>query len=44
MLRGKSQTFRVGDSVFGAGELREVTAEGVVIALGRREMFIPILR
>jgi hypothetical protein len=44
MMRGKTQTFRLGDAVFGAGELREVSSDGVIIALGRREMFIPILR
>lgn len=44
MQRGKTQTFRVGESVFNTGELREVKSDGVVIALGRREMFIPIVR
>lgn len=42
--RGKTQTFRVGESVFNTGELREVKSDGVVIALGRREMFIPLIR
>jgi hypothetical protein len=44
MQRGKTQTFRVGESVFNTGELLEVKPDGVVIALGRREMFIPLIR
>jgi hypothetical protein len=44
MQRGKTQTFRVGESVFNTGELLEVKSDGVVIALGRREMFIPLMR
>lgn len=44
MQRGKTQTFVVGDPVFGTGELREIKNDGVVVALGRREMFIPLLK
>jgi hypothetical protein len=44
MQRGKTQTFQLGDPVFGTGELREIKNDGVVVALGRREMFIPLLR
>jgi hypothetical protein len=44
LQRGKSQTFRVGESVFGTGELKDIRNDGVVLALGRREMFIPLIR
>lgn len=42
--RGKVQTFRVGESVFGVGELMDIRIDGVMLALGRREVFIPIRR
>lgn len=44
LQRGKSQTFRVGEPVFGTGELKDIRTDGVVLALGRREMFIPLIR
>jgi hypothetical protein len=44
LQRGKSQTFRVGEPVFGTGELKDIRNDGVVLALGRREMFIPLIR
>ncbi len=42
--RGKIQNFRVGEPVFGVGELMEIKVDGVVLALGRREIFIPLIR
>jgi len=42
--RGKVQTFRVGEPVFGVAELMDVRSDGVMLALGRREVFIPISR
>lgn len=42
--RGKTQTFRVGEPVFGVGELLDIKVDGVVLALGRREIFIPLIR
>lgn len=44
LQRGKTQTFRLGDAVFGTGELKDIRSDGVVLALGRREMFIPLIR
>lgn len=44
MQRGKTQAFRVGEPVFGNGELRDIKDDGVVLAMGRREMFIPLIR
>lgn len=40
--RGRMESYRVGEAVFGTGELREIRRNGVVIALGRRELFIPM--
>lgn len=40
--RGRVESYRVGEAVFGTGELREIRRNGVVIALGRRELFIPM--
>jgi hypothetical protein len=40
--RGRAETFRVGDEVFGNGELKEIRSNGVVVGLGRRELFIPM--
>ncbi len=40
--RGRVETFRVGEPVFGTGELKEIRRNGVVVAMGRRELFIPI--
>ena len=42
--RGKIQTFRVGEPVFGVGELTDIKGDGVVLALGRREIFLPLIR
>jgi hypothetical protein len=42
--RGKTQTFRVGEPVFGVGELLDIKVDGVVLALGRREVFLPLIR
>lgn len=42
LQRGRAETFRVGDTVFGTGELREIRRDGVVLAFGRRELFIPL--
>ena len=42
--RGRTQTFRVGEPVFGLGELTDIKGDGVVLALGRREIFIPLIR
>lgn len=44
LQRGKAQTFRVGEPVFGVGELVDIKVDGVVLALGRREIFIPLVR
>ena len=44
MQRGKTQTFRVGEPVFGVGELLDIKVDGVVLALGRREIFLPLIR
>ena len=44
MQRGKAQNFRIGEAVFGAGELADIKPDGVVLALGRREIFIPLIR
>jgi hypothetical protein len=44
LQRGKAQTFRVGEPVFGVGELIDIKVDGVVLALGRREIFIPLVR
>ena len=40
--RGRVESYRLGEAVFGTGELREIRRNGVVIALGRRELFIPM--
>lgn len=40
--RGRAETFRVGEVVFGNGELKEIRRNGVVVAMGRRELFIPM--
>lgn len=42
--RGKAQTFRVGEAVFGVGDLTDIRRDGVLLALGRREVFIPLSR
>jgi hypothetical protein len=42
--RGRTQIFRVGEPVFGVGELTDIKSDGVVLALGRREIFIPLIR
>lgn len=42
LQRGRVETFRVGESVFGTGELKEIRRNGVVVAMGRRELFIPM--
>lgn len=41
--RGRAETFRVGEMVFGNGELKEIRSNGVIVAMGRRELFIPLL-
>lgn len=41
--RGKAETFREGDPVFGVGELREIKGNGVVVAMGKRELFVPLV-
>jgi len=42
LQRGRAETFRVGEPVFGTGELKEIRRNGVVVAMGRRELFIPM--
>lgn len=42
--RGQVQTFRLGDMVFGVGELLDIRSDGVKIAVGRREVFMPLSR
>lgn len=42
--RGKVQTYRLGEMVFGVGELTDVRVDGVTLALGRREVFMPLSR
>lgn len=44
LQRGKVQTFRIGEPVFGVGELTDIRIDGVTLALGRREVFIPMSR
>ncbi len=44
LQRGKTQTFRVGEPVFGIGELLAIKGDGVMLAMGRREIFIPLIR
>ena len=40
--RGRAATYRIGESVFDTAELREIRGNGVVVAMGRRELFIPL--
>ena len=42
--RGRVQTFRLGEMVFGVGELLDIRSDGVKIAVGRREVFMPLSR
>jgi hypothetical protein len=40
-LRGKTESFRVGDQVFGLGELMEIRKDGVVVSSKSKELFVP---
>lgn len=42
MQRGRLENYQLGDPVFGTGVLKEILREGVVLGLGRRDMFIPL--
>ena len=41
-LRGKTEAFRVGDEVFGLGELSEIRKDGVVVSSKSKELFVPV--
>lgn len=41
-LRGKTETFRVGDEVFNAGELVEIRKDGVIVRSKNKELFVPV--
>jgi hypothetical protein len=40
-LRGKTESFRVGEQVFGLGELVEIRKDGVVVSSRSKELFVP---
>ena len=44
LQRGRVETYRVGETVFDTGELREIRRGGVMVGLGRRELFVPLAR
>jgi len=41
-LRGKSESFVVGNDVFGLGELLEIRKDGVIISSKSKELFVPV--
>jgi type II secretory pathway component PulC len=41
-LRGKSEAFKVGDEVFGLGELLEIRKDGVIVSSKSKELFVPV--
>jgi hypothetical protein len=41
-LKGKTDAFRVGDEVFGLGELLEIRKDGVVVSSKSKELFVPV--
>jgi hypothetical protein len=41
-LRGKTEAFKVGDEVFGLGELLEIRKDGVVVSSKSKELFVPV--
>jgi hypothetical protein len=41
-LKGKTDTFKVGDEVFGLGELLEIRKDGVVVSSKSKELFVPV--
>ena len=41
-LKGKTEAFRVGDEVFGLGELLEIRKDGVVVSSKSKELFVPV--
>jgi hypothetical protein len=41
-LRGKSDVFKVGDDVFGLGELMEIRKDGVIVNSKSKELFVPV--
>jgi hypothetical protein len=41
-LRGKSDSFVVGDDVFGLGELLEIRKDGIIISSKAKELFVPV--
>jgi hypothetical protein len=40
--RGKTERFRVGDEVFGVGELLEIRKDGVIVSSRAKELFVPV--
>jgi hypothetical protein len=42
--KGKTETARQGEAAFGVGELTEVRKDGVVVTIGKAQMFVPIER
>lgn len=42
MQKGRIDTFRIGESVFDAGDLKEIKLGGVILSIGKREIFIPM--
>lgn len=40
--RGKTERFRVGDEVFGVGELLEIRKDGVIVSSRSKELFVPV--
>ena len=41
-LKGKTETYQVGDEVFGLGELLEIRKDGVVVSSKSKELFVPV--
>jgi type II secretory pathway component PulC len=41
-LRGKSEAFKVGDEVFGIGELLEIRKDGIIVSSKSKELFVPV--
>ncbi len=41
-MKGKTDPFRVGDEVFGVGELLEIRKDGVVVSSKSKELFVPV--
>jgi hypothetical protein len=41
-LKGKTDAFKVGDEVFGLGELLEIRKDGVVVSSKSKELFVPV--